>query len=443
MEIESLNDLWAAVCEKCKDNITEIAFNVWIKDLHPLDMKEGVLTLGIYSDYKKQIVENNYTAFLRSCVKHIMGIEMDVKIVLEDENGKEITEKEASSYEDLFTFDNFIVGQTNRFAHAAAMAVADNPAYSYNPLVIYGPSGVGKTHLMLAIRNSIVKKHPDYKIEYLSGEEFTNQLIKSLQEGKLGMGSIDDFRNRYRNVDVLLIDDIHFIAGKASTQEEFFNTFNSLYQKNKQIVVTLDRPPKAITTLEDRIRSRLESGLLADITPADFETRVGIINQKCEQAGITLSQDIVFEIAKKIVANTRQLEGVVKKLQAYIQIEHKVPTIPVVKTFIKDVSIDMQPEPIKIEKIIEEVARTYFVSEGDILSNRKTSQLVLARQIAMYIARETTELSYKAIGESFGRDHTTALYSVKKVEEFLKDKPMEKETIDEIIRNLKNEPVTW
>ena len=329
------------------------------------------------------------------------------------------------------------MGSTNRFAHAASLAVADNPNIVYNPLVIYGPSGVGKTHLMLAIKNQIKKKYPHKKIAYIRSEDFTNQLIQALHEGKLGMGTVDDFRNKYRGVDVLLIDDIHFIAGKEQTQEEFFNTFNTLYQNNKQIVVTLDRPPREIKTLDDRIRSRLESGLFADITPPDFETRVGIINKKAEQMGIEIEENLTYYIAEHIKVNTRQLEGVVKKLQAFITIQNKQPNISVVQGFIRDVINDTQPEPIKVERIISEVAKTYNVSESDILSNRRTASLALARQVAMYIARETTELSYKAIGESFGKDHTTVLYNVNRIEEFLKDKPYEKDLVEDIIKNLK------
>ncbi len=439
MQIESFDDVWQGVCAECKKEMSDIAFDVWLKDLKPLDMKNGVFTLSIYSSYKKQIVEANYINLIKESIKTIMGIPMEIKIILESDITAPKPENTNLSFDQTFTFENFIVGQSNRFAHAAAMAVADHPATIYNPLVIYGPSGVGKTHLLLALKNEIVKKHPEYKVEYLRGEEFTNQLIHALQEGRLGTGAVEDFRDRYRTVDVLLVDDIHFIAGKESTQEEFFNTFNALYQNGKQIVVTLDRPPRAIATLESRIRSRLEMGLMADITPADFETRVGIINKKCEQLDMHLNDEIVYEIAKKIISNTRQLEGVVKKLQVYIKLEGKEPTLPVLRNFIREVITDTQPEPIKIERIIEEVARTYRVSESDILSKRKTAQLAKARQIAMYIAKETTELPYQAIGESFGKDHSTVIYNVRKVEEFLKDKPYEKAVIDEIIRNLKEE----
>lgn len=441
MPINSLQDIWCAVCDECKKTISEVAFNCFLKDLKPVSLENGEFTLAVNNEYMRGVVEQNYTDILKSSVKTVMGIDMTVKIVFEDEEEKIIKAEQFSeglSFEDFFTFQNFIVGSSNRFAHAASMAVADNPSIIYNPLVIYGPSGVGKTHLMLAIKNHIKSKFPNKVIEYIRSEDFTNQLIKALQDGKLGLGTIDDFRNKYRNVDVLLIDDIHFIAGKEQTQEEFFNTFNTLQQSNKQIVVTLDRPPREVKTLDDRIRSRLESGLFADISTPDFETRVGIIIKKAEQMEIEINENLVYYIAEQIKTNTRQIEGVMKKLKAYISIQSKVPTISVVQGFVRDVINDTQPEPIKIEKIISEVARTYNVSESDILSNRRTAKLALARQVAMYISRETTDLSYKAIGESFGKDHTTVLYNVNKIEEFLKDKPYQKELVDDLIKNLKS-----
>lgn len=446
MPISSIDDIWSAVCEECKKTISEVAFNCFLKDLKPVSLDAGEFIISINNEYMRGVVEQNYTEVLKNAIKNVMGIDLNVKIIYEDDEEKIIKAEQFSdglSFEDFFTFSNFVVGSTNRFAHAASFSVATNPSNSYNPLVIYGPSGVGKTHLMLAIKNEIKKNFPYKKIEYTRGEDFTNQLIKALQEGKLGLGSIDDFRNKFRNVDVLLIDDIHFIAGKEQTQEEFFNTFNTLYQNNKQIVVTLDRPIKEIKTLDDRIRSRFESGLSADITPPDFETRVGIINKKCEQMHIDIDESIVYYIAEHIKVNTRQLEGVVKKLHAYISIQNKIPTMAVVQGLIRDVINDTQPEPIKIEKIISEVAKTYNVSESDILSNRRTATLALARQVAMYIARETTNLSYKAIGESFGKDHTTVLYNVNRIEDFLKDKPYQKELVDDIIKNLKSDSTSF
>lgn len=442
MPIQSIEDIWAAVCEECKKKILEVAFDCFLKDLKPIAIENGEFILSIKTPFMRNMIVQNYSSIIENSIKIVMGIEIKPKIIIEEEEEirKAETQSEGLTFEDFFTFDNFIVGSTNRFAQAAAYAVAENPGInSYNPLVIYGNSGVGKTHLMLAIKNHIKNKFPNKKIEYIRGEDFTNQLIKALQDGKLGLGTIDDFRTKFRGVDVLLVDDIHFIAGKDSTQEEFFNTFNTLYQGNKQIVVTLDRPLKDIKTLDDRIRSRLSSGLFADITPPDFETRVGIIMKKAEQSEIRLEEDIIFYIAEHINSNTRQLEGVIKKLQAYIQIQNKTPTLSTVQGFIRDIISDTKPEPIKIETIISEVARTYNVSESDILSSRKTAQLVLARQVAMYISRETTSLSYKAIGEAFGKDHTTVLYNVNRIESFLKDKPYEKELVDDIIKNLQSD----
>ena len=291
----------------------------------------------------------------------------------------------------------------------------------------------------MAIKNHIRKKYPTKQIEYIRCEDFTNQLISALHDGKLGLGTLDDFRTRFRSTDVFLIDDIQIIAGKASTQEEFFNTFNALYQNKKQIVVTCDRPPKDIKLLDDSLRSRFESGLIADITPPDFETKVGINQNKKQQLGIEIPENIVYYIAEHIQDNTRQLEGVVKKIQALILIDQKVPTLSIVQGFIKEVVSDTRPEPIKIEQIITEVARTYNVSEGDILSTRRTADLVKARQVAMYIARETTELPYSAIGEAFGKNHTTVLYTEKKVKELMRENPYENNIIEDIIKNLKSE----
>ncbi len=442
MSVFSIKDIWSAVCEECKKKITPIAFDTFFKFLEPENMTSSEFFISANHEYIKDTVETLYTEIIRESIKEVVGVDLrPIFLVADDEETIERAEEfsEGLTFESFFTFDNFIVGSTNRFAHAACLAVAGSNQIIYNPLIVYGPSGVGKTHLLLAIKNHIKKIAPHKSIEYIRGEDFTNQLIQALHEGKLGMGSIDDFRNKFRRVDVLLIDDIHFIAGKEQTQEEFFNTFNTLYQNNKQIVVTLDRPLKEIKTLDDRIRSRLSAGLFADISLPDFETRVGIIRQKAEQCDIEIEENLIFYIAENIKSNTRQLEGVVKKLQAYIKIQNKIPNVSIIQQFIKDVIADTSPEPIKIEKIIEEVAHSYNVTESDILSNRRTASLALARQVAMYIARETTDLSFKAIGESFGKDHTTVLYNVNKIEKFLQDKPYEKELVDDIIKNLRGD----
>ncbi len=436
MDINSLNDIWSTIKGMLLERMNEISYNVWFKDLHLVEIRDGQMVFSIYSGYKKKIIESNYMPVFKPIIREIMGIDMDIIIVAEDENGHIVQNEKASqdySYEDSLTFDNFIVGSCNRFAHAAAMAIADSRNIVYNPFVIYGQSGVGKTHLMLAIRNQMKKKFPEKRIEYVRSEAFINEFIRAVHEGRA-----DEFRNIYRNVDVLLIDDLQFIAGKEQTQEEFFNTFNSLHQNNKQIIVTMDRPPKDVKTLDDRIKNRLEMGLFSDINPPEYETRVGIIRKKAELLGIKIEDSIVHYVAEHIKVNTRQLEGVVKKIQAYVQM-NIVPTLSIVQGIVKEVVSDLTPEPIKVEKIVSEVARTFDVSENEILSRHKTAEVAKARQIAMYIARETTELSYKAIGESFGRDHTTALFSVNKIEDLIKTSPYEKELIEDIIKNLKNE----
>jgi len=441
LTVNSINDIWNAVCEECKTKISEIAFDTFFKYLKPESISSEEFVLSASNDYIKGMIQSVYKEIINNAIEKVMGIKIPAKFIVSDEEEKikkAEEECEGLTFESFFTFDNFVVGSTNRFAHAASLAVAENPDIVYNPLTIYGPSGVGKTHLMLAIKNLIKKKFPYKNILLVRGEDFTNQLIRSVHEGKLGMGTIDDFRNKFRNVDVLMIDDIHFIAGKEQTQEEFFNTFNSLYENRKQIIVTLDRPVKDVKTLDERIKSRLSAGLAADITLPDFETRVGIINRKAQQFDIDLDENLVFYIAEKIKSNTRQIEGVITKLNALIKIENKKPNISIVQTFIKDIINDTENAPISIEKIISEVARSYNVSENDILSNRRTANLVLARKVAMYIAKEITGLSYKAIGVKFGKDHTTVLYSVQKTEEYIKDKPYEKELIEDIIKNLKS-----
>lgn len=436
MSINSLAELWKAVCEDAKNYIAEVGYNAFVKDIYPIKMQEGKLIVGIGNVFKKQAVEAYYKEILEKCCTNVMGLPLKIEITVtqNDEIGDDFVDPKKTSIESIYTFENFVVGSSNRFAHAACLAVANNPSQTYNPLFIYGSSGVGKTHLMLAIKNFLHEKRPELKVEFIRCEDFTNALIEAVRTG-----TTLEFHQRFRTVDVLLIDDIQFIAGKEQTQEEFFNTFNAIQQSGKQLVFTMDRPPKDVKTLDDRIRNRLEMGLFADITPPDYETRVGIIKKKAESLNIFLDDSIVHYIAEHIKMNTRQLEGVVKSLQAYIQLQGQTPTIAVVQKIIREVVNDTKPEPIKIEKIIEEVARTYDVSEKEIISKRKTAELAKARQIAMYIARETTELSYKPIGEAFGKDHTTVLYAVKKVETWLREDPHEKELIDDIIKNLKNE----
>ncbi len=445
MQFESIKDIWDAVCDNCTNQktITPVARGLWLDDIVPMELKDGKFTASIYSDWKQGLVLSNFKSIIEESFLQVIGIPVTFELLLSDEDGSVITKTETASageesYESHFTFENFIVGSSNRFAHATSMAVADNPSNIYNPLVIYGASGVGKTHLLFAIKNKISKKFPEKKIEYIRGEEFTNMLITAIQDGKIGLDTIHDFRNRFRTTDVLLMDDIHFIAGKESTMEEFYNTFDALSQANKQIVVTCDRPINEIKTLTDRIRTRLSSGVMADMSPPDFETRVGIIKTKASLLDLNLEDNIVFFIAEHVKMNTRQIEGVIKKIHAHVTLQNKSLTVSVVQNLIRDIMNDNTPEPVKIEEIVSEVSKTFSVSEKDIISKRKTAQVAFARQVAMYIARETTELSYKAIGDSFGKDHTTVLHNVQKIENHLSSNPFDKELVEDIIKNLMN-----
>ncbi len=435
MGFESLNELWASICEEFKKqpNFSNVGYNVWIKDIKPLAMQAGSLVLGVKNEYMKNTIITYYKAILEECCLSVSGLNLKIEIMVTtaDPVAESAVAAPAPVGTAAYTFDNFVVGPSNRFAHAASLAVAENPDGNWNPLYIWGNSGVGKTHLVLAIKNHIAQKFPDKKVEYLRGEEFANQLIEALRAGTTKI-----FHDRYRSLDILILDDIHFIAGKESTQEEFFNTFNVLYQANKQIIITSDRPPKEIHPLDERIRSRFESGLITDINPPDFETRVGIIRNKAQQLQIKLSEEFTFYIAEHIKMNTRQLEGVVKKLHAYIQLQAHEPSLSVVQACIKDVVSDSQAEPITIDNIIEEVARTYSVSKEDILSKRKTAEIALARQISVYVTKQITQLSFVAIGNFFSKDHTTIMYTIKKIEDLLKRDPSQKKLVDNIIKNL-------
>jgi chromosomal replication initiator protein len=337
-----------------------------------------------------------------------------------------------SEYE--FSFDTYIVGSSNKFAHAAALAVAANPAGAYNPLFIYGHSGLGKTHLLYAISNDIKKSKPDLQTLYIKGDDFTNELIDSIRKN-----TTIDFHQKYREVDLLLVDDIQFIAGKDSTQEEFFHTFNTLYESRKQIVLTSDRPPKEIQTLEDRLRTRFEWGLIADIQPPDFETRIAIIKRKAERLDVDIPNEVCEYIAKKLKTNIRQLEGAVKKMKAHHLLAGKPLDIRTAGTSISDILYSDQPPPLTVEKIIEEVARTFNVTPEDIRSTRRTATVSGARQIAMYIARETTQMPLVAIGEEFGgRDHSTIVYAIGQVEKTISQNTKTKGLIQDIIKNVQS-----
>ena len=437
--MESFDQLFDVIKEQCREQLSDIAFTLWIKDIKPLRFEDSTAFLQVKSIFKKNVLEEKYVPMLKKSFENSMGFE--VSIVLEADTSSPQPADAAAMDDDIpdnedNTFHTFVVGNSNQFAHAASQAVAANPGKAYNPLFIYGPSGLGKTHLLSAIGAEVLKNNPGVplKVIVVKGEEFTNELIDAIKTS-----STKRFHEKYRSADVLLVDDIQFIGGKESTQEEFFHTFNTLYQDSKQIVLTSDRPPKEIKTLEDRLRTRFEWGLLADIQPPDFETRTAIIKRKANAMDFDVPTEVAEYIANRLKNNIRQLEGTVKKLKAYYQLENAPPSIMVAQNTIRDILNDDQPVPVTIDRIISEVARTYNVSATDIRSNKRSAVISNARQIAMYVVREITQLSMAAIGLEFGgRDHSTVVYATQQVEKNLARDSHYRETVEDIIKNIRN-----
>ena len=389
------------------------------------------------NEFHRQTLTKCYHGLISSAFSEIFGSGIDVCFTIPEElkdANKKSDQNLAIDSEYEFTFDTYIVGSSNKFAHAAALAVAANPAGAYNPLFIYGNSGLGKTHLLYAIANDVKKSNSNKICLYIKGDDFTNQLIDSIRNN-----SMTEFHQKYREADVLLVDDIQFIAGKDSTQEEFFHTFNSLYEAKKQIVLTSDRPPKEIQTLEDRLRTRFEWGLIADIQPPDFETRIAIIKRKAELLQIKLPNEVCEYIAKKLKTNIRQLEGAVKKIKAHHLLGGEPMGIQTAQMAISDILNNDQPPPITIEKIINEVARTLGVSPQDIKSSKRSASISNARQISMYIVREITQLPLVTIGDHFGgRDHSTIVYALQQVEKNLTKDQKTKAMVEDIIKNIRD-----
>ena len=365
--MNSLNDIWDEVLQVLARQLTPTAIKTWFSDCEPVEISNSTLVLQTTSEFKRNIITTRFGETIRNVLSDIFSGEFDFMLLLPEEIDQLKSEKAAAS--DLpemagYTFDRFIVGNSNKFAHAAAVAVAERPGETYNPLFIYGNSGLGKTHLLLSIGQYIHEHSPEKKIEYIKGDDFTNQMVKSLKEG-----TAEEFRKKYRNVDLFLVDDIQFIAGKTATQNEFFHTFNNIYEAGHQIVITSDRPPMEMTLLDDRLRTRFEGGLMADIQPPDIETRMAIIRNKATQLGLVLSDEAVEYIAENITSNIRQLEGVIKKLFAFKEILNRVITIDDVKKAIEAVIINGEyiPNP---DRIISETARFFSLKSEDLRGRR-------------------------------------------------------------------------
>ncbi|MDP4120402.1 MAG: chromosomal replication initiator protein DnaA [Bacillota bacterium] len=438
--MESFNEAWVIICDYCKERITDVAYKTWISRIEPIDLDftEGTAILTVPNEFHRQTLTRCYLSLLNEAFEAVFGSAFNVCLMVPSE----MPQKEHEEVEDTekvnnteFTFESFIVGSSNKFAHAASLAVATNPAGAYNPLFIYGNSGLGKTHLLYAIGNEIKKNNNKMDILYVKGDDFTNDLIESIRLAKTR-----EFRQKYRQTDVLLVDDVQFIAGKESTQEEFFHTFNTLFESNKQIIFTSDRPPKEIKTLEERLKSRFEMGLLADIQPPDIETRIAIVKRKGEILNFPISDEICEYIATKLKTNIRQLEGVVKKMKAKSLLNGEKCSISSAQDVISDILNNNLPPEMTVEKIIDEVARTFGITSAEIRSTKnRRANISNARHIAIYIVRQLTQLSMIAIGNEFGgRHYSTIVYNIQQVEQNMGKNQKMKETVEDIIKNIRD-----
>ena len=454
--IDRLKENWDAIKDTLKENydISKVSYDTWIvpMEIHNVDNDQVYIladTKGIPNilDY----IKKKYKQILEIVIEEKIGLHCNVIFVTSEDLEKRpnltseasnIVTPELNSYyaavmnanlNPRYTFDTFVVGSNNRFPHAASLAVAESPARAYNPLFLYGGVGLGKTHLMHAIGHHIITQKKDAKVVYVSSEKFTNELINSIKDDRN-----EEFRNKYRNVDILLIDDIQFIAGKERTQEEFFHTFNSLHEANKQIIISSDRPPKEIPTLEDRLRSRFEMGLITDIQAPDFETRIAILRKKAQMENIEVSNEVTNYIAKNIKSNIRELEGALTRVIAYSSLTNRTISFDLAVEALKDIITTTKNEEITVNRIKEKVASVFNIKMEDFNSKKRTRSIAYPRQIAMYLSRELTDLSLPKIGEEFGgRDHTTVIHAHDKIVKDIQVNEEIKSKIEKIILDLK------
>ncbi len=442
--------IWEETLQDMKNKLREPSFETWLKPTEPVKIDENTIIINAPNDFTKDWLENRYIDSIQNSLKKITNKNFKVKFVLygedvedtednqnktykkENENKSQISVEQKSTWlNPKYTFDSFVIGNANRFAHAASLAVAEAPANAYNPLFIYGGVGLGKTHLMHAIGHYVLEHMSDLRVVYISSEKFTNEFINAIRDNKT-----TQFRSKYRNIDVLLVDDIQFLAGKEQTQEEFFHTFNSLHENNKQIIISSDRPPKEIPTLEDRLRSRFEWGLITDIQAPDLETRIAILRKKAHLEKLELPNDVVVYIANQIDTNIRELEGGLIRVIAYSSLANKKITIETAKEALKDIIPDkQQPRQITIYNIQKTVAYYFGLKIDDLKAKKRTRTVSFPRQIAMYLSRELTENSLPKIGEDFGgRDHTTVMHAHNKI-----SRDIQKDNrLDKMIKEIKN-----
>ena len=448
--ISSLSDIYNLVVENYvrEYNISASAKELWLDALEPISMEGNVVTLATDTDFKRNTINSIYLEKLEEQFTIVLGNPIKVEIIIKDDipttetkfndirNSRELTNKIDNIVHDnkvTYTFDNFIVGPSNNLAYAAAKAVSQKQHEKYNPLFIYGDSGLGKTHLLSAIQNEMTKNYPGINIIYISAETFTNEFLHSITANKTEL-----FDEKYRNADALLIDDIQFIAGKEQTEEKFFHIFNELYKLNKAIVLTSDRPAKEIKSISDRLKTRFSSGLAADVRAPEYETRLAIIQRKADLLNFKIPDDVVALIATKLKSNIRQIEGVVTKMNALYMVSQIKPTIVVAQNVIKDIVSDHQPIPITVDKIISEAAKIYNVDPDEIRSPKRNSPVSSARKVAIYVIQEITGLPYETIGQEFsGRDHSTVVYAIKNVKEMMAKDSNFRSVIEDLIKNIK------
>ncbi len=429
-------DLWNEILKLLARDLSDTAVSTWFGDCRVLEVQDNLLLLHCPSEYSREIILTRYADLLKKVLKELFGADFEISILTTEEM-EQYLEKHRSPASDPFgseefTFEKFIVGNSNKMAFAAAKAVAENLANKYNPLLIYGDSGLGKTHLLYSIAHAIRHNRPKSRIVYIKGDDFTNELIGAIQTGRNS-----EFREKYRRADLLLVDDIQFIAGKVQTQEEFFHTFNTLYESGRQIVLTSDRPPKEMLRLEDRLRSRFEGGLMVDISPPDYETRVAIVKTKAARLGIPLAEDAGNYIAENIKANIRQIEGILKKIQAYIDLQGAgAVNMELVQRITKEI-IDSE-KAYAPEYIIAKVADFYDITPDEVIGKGKTKNVANARQMSIFLTRKLTGLTLEQIGEVMNRDHSTVLHSIRKVEESLQNDPKLVDTVHDITANITN-----
>ena len=469
--LDLLGVLWDGIKQYYRTKLGELICEVWFGDLELKGFKDGTITMATPSEIKINVIKSKYLAEIEQKFSENLGMNVKIELVfsgdtksiqdLRDRFARAIKEEEeaeasAKAFDTVeperlkaalpelkvgstkppfkfeYTFDNFIVGSSNKFAHAACVAVANHPATDYNPLFIYGPSGLGKTHLLYAITNEFKRKRPDIKVIYIKGEDFTNQMIECMTRR-----SMNEFRDKYRNCDILMIDDIQFIAGKVSTQEEFFHTFNALHEDGKQIILTSDKPPRDIQTLEDRLKTRFEWGLIADIQPPDPELRVAIIKNKAEQVGIEISEEVLEFLAENLRSNIRQIEGAVRKLSAIGFVYGKVITMETARSCIDELLGGAEPVNVTVDKIFIAVYKKYGIKKEDIIGERRTKDIAQARHIAIYLIRQITDMSFPGIGKILNRNHTTIISSIETVEKKIISSQSFSLEMDELIKSVK------